>query len=239
MNTSTSTLNVPLLDEYFKSQANIDAFLAASSLFKHAGTMTQVPAATEELRQMSARVHCLYGVPIDSPSSSSYLRDDVDEERTSFRILFPSRSHTEIKADGPITRSQTINIPTNTYARSKVYDLRQYTDGSLWGPFKNDGSQAVDWEKMEAIMVVLGYNLRMFRERARFEVDPVWDKPWHGAQRNSFTPQLDSCFAGPVTSGLPNELGAPGPLDEQDSYGISGMWMRVSFVLTDVCVEVY
>lgn len=219
MTTKTSNHNTAFLVTRFPAtDSNIDIFLAASNLFKHAGSSAQIPAATEELRQLSAQLHCLYGVPIDSPNSSSYLRDDMDEGRSSYRILLPSRPPYCVESDGPVTRSQTFDIPTNTYARSKVYDLRQYTDESLWGPFKNDSSQDVDWEKMEAIMVVLGYNLRMFRERARFEIQPVWDTPWRGIQPGSL----------PVN--MTKELGAPESLEDRDPYGISGMWMRVSLM---------
>lgn len=225
MQTSTSHLNVPFLAAHFSSQANIDAFLASSSLFRHAGTTSQNPAATESLRQLSAKLHCLYGVPIDSRTSSSYMRDGFSDGRSSFQILTPSRpsSALDFSENSRVTRSQTINIPTNTYARSKIYDLRQYTDESLWGPFKDDWSQDVDWEKVEAIMVVLGYNLRIFRQRARFDVDPVWETPWQGAQPHSFVSPSSGAK-------MVKELGSPGKLDAQDPYGISGMWMRVSWL---------
>ncbi|KAL1311843.1 hypothetical protein AAFC00_001918 [Neodothiora populina] len=232
MKTTKCQSNIPLLEPYFKSKKNVDAFLAASSLFKHAGSSTQKPAATEALRQVSAQLHCLYGVPIDCPSSSSYLRDDI-EGRTSHRALSPARP-SNLECEGRRTRSQMISIPTNSYARSKVYDLRQYSAGSFWGPFKSDGTQDVDWEKMEAIMVVLGYNLRMFLERAQFEIDPMWEKPWIGAQKDSYVSQPDSCFdrtavnvekfrAPSITAGLDEQR----RLDELDPYGISGTWMRV------------
>lgn len=218
MAAKTPQLNGPWLTKYFLGRDNIDSFLAASSLFEHAGTASQSPAATRELRQASAHLHCLYGVPIDSPKSASYLQDDMSEGRTSYRILIPSPG----KSEGPATRSRTINIPTNTYARSKVYDLRQYSEGSFWGPFKDDGSQDVDWEKVEAIMVVLGYNLRMFRERARFEIEAVCNSPWYGASPYS--------FVSPASPKLTKELGAPGDLIDQDPYGVSGMWNRVSLI---------
>lgn len=227
MKTSTSHLNVPFLEAHFTSQTNIDALLASSSLFKHAGTTSQAPAATESLRQLSAKMHCLYGVPIDSPTSSSYMSDELSDGRSSFQILTPSRPSSALDSpeNSHVTRSRTINIPTNTYARSKIYDLRQYTDESLWGPFKDDWSQDVDWEKVEAIMVVLGYNLRIFRQRARFDVDPVWETPWQGAQPHSFVSPSSGAK-------MVKELGPPGKLDARDPYGISGMWMRVSWLIS-------
>lgn len=141
--------------------------------------------------------------------------------RSSFHILFPTQTTpATVYPNGPVTRSKTHQVPTNIYARSLVYDLRQYTDGTMWGPFKDDGKATVDWEKAEAIMVVLGYNLHIFTERARGVFEPVWVAPWQGVGRNS--------FVSPASTKLPEELGAPGGLDDQDPYGISGMWMRVS-----------
>lgn len=72
-------------------------------------------------------------------------------------------------------------------------------------------------------MVVLGYNLRIFRQRARFDVDPVWETPWQGAQPHSFVSPSSGAK-------MVKELGSPGKLDAQDPYGISGMWMRVSWL---------
>ena len=33
------------------------------------------------------------------------------------------------------------------FACSKVYDLRQYSARTMWGPFLDDCSMRVDWEK--------------------------------------------------------------------------------------------
>lgn len=105
----------------------------------------------------------------------------------------------------------------DTYARSKVYDLRQYKSENFWGPFADDGSGDVDWEKVEAIMMVLGYNLRVFSERTSGRWPLFWDKPFEGIVRNSFvSPPLKS----------PRKEPAP-PIDALDPYGITGCWMRV------------
>lgn len=44
------------------------------------------------------------------------------------------------------------------YARARVYNLSLYTGYTRWGPFMDNDSGDVDWEKLEAIMIVLGYN---------------------------------------------------------------------------------
>lgn len=118
--------------------------------------------------------------------------------------------------------------PPFYYARSLVYDLRGYTSFNEWGPFldeqepdKQQGLEA-DWEKIEAIMIVLGSNMRHFSDH--HGVDIMWDQP----------------FAGVTGCRLPTESwkGTPSPkvpmirqpepcIDALDPYGITGTWRRV------------
>lgn len=60
------------------------------------------------------------------------------------------------------------DVDTHCYARARVYDMRNYTQKTKWGPFKNDDSGAVDWEKIEAIITVLGFNRESFQELLMF-----------------------------------------------------------------------
>ncbi|KAK4574715.1 hypothetical protein LTR86_001556 [Recurvomyces mirabilis] len=211
--------NIELLRNHFVRSENADALLCSSSLFARAGNELQRAAPTVELRQVSAKLHCMFGVPIDqvpSRSSSSQAQSDVS--------LSPSRC----------TRLQMRPYPTHTYARSKVYDLREYTDASLWGPFLNDGSQRVDWEKVEAVMIVLGFNLNRFTERSDGRWQRVWDTPFEGAAPNSYRSISSPTAAVSKDLEVPEqdvsmlkirELAAS--LDAQDPYGVSGTWMRV------------
>ena len=145
-------------------------------------------------RQLSAKLHCLYGVSIGTvrKSSESYpprysLRHDTAE-------IYP-------------------------YARSRVYDLRQHTeDGTFWGPFLDDGLQTVDWEKLEAIMIILDYNLRRSTE-VHHQYEGMLDlpgNPWVGATPHSFVSPPQSV---PMEPAL--------PLEAQDPYNVTGTWMRV------------
>ncbi|KAK4494619.1 hypothetical protein PRZ48_013975 [Zasmidium cellare] len=205
--------NVDWLRYWFQNTDNIDSFLCASSLFARAGNELQLPADTEELRQASAKLHCLYGVPID-----------VVPSRTFFSLLQPDPS----LSPSLCTRSHARPLLTHTYARSKVYDLREYTDNSLWGPFMNDGSQRVDWEKVEAVMIVLGFNLRKFTDRSDGRFPMVWKDTWNGATPNSYKslPRISG-----ATREVDEEINKIREmalsLDAQDPYGISGSWMRV------------
>ncbi|KAI1207948.1 uncharacterized protein F4807DRAFT_160003 [Annulohypoxylon truncatum] len=99
------------------------------------------------------------------------------------------------------------------WACSKVYDLRQYTDNTNWGPFMDDSTDRVDWEKVEAIMIVIGSNLKKLG-LTKFPVcKNFWDLPFAGTWPGSYK-------ALPVVH-------EPEPLDLQDPYGITGTWLRV------------
>jgi hypothetical protein len=102
------------------------------------------------------------------------------------------------------------------YAVSMVYDLRNYREETLWGPYLGDGVASVDWEKMEAVMLVLGHNLRMFTEQSEgvFGSRSVWREPWIGASPGSYIGKKVECS---------EEEGEGVP----DPYGIQGTWMRV------------
>ncbi|RDA96106.1 hypothetical protein CP533_1802 [Ophiocordyceps camponoti-saundersi (nom. inval.)] len=98
---------------------------------------------------------------------------------------------------------------TYPYAASKVYDLRHYTARTRWGPFLDDGSDGVDWEKVEAALVVLGYNLSLRRVMKLFA--DVWDSPFSGTWPRSY-------------------ISSPGPsltpIEASDPYGVTGTWYR-------------
>ena len=101
------------------------------------------------------------------------------------------------------------------YACSKVYDLRNYTTNTMWGPFKDDGSEEVDWEMAEAIMIVLAHNLRQCRVFTHRFIQPIWNLPFSGIASNSYIVKEDL-----------HQLPTPHSMLE-DPYGINGTWMRV------------
>lgn len=145
-------------------------------------------------RQLSAKLHCLYGVSIGSVRKSC----ETSPPRYSLR-------------------NDTMEI--HPYARARVYDLRQHTeDGTFWGPFLDDGLQTVDWEKLEAIMIILDYNLRRSTEAHRqYEgVMELQEIPWVGATPHSFTSPSQSM---PMEPAL--------PLEAQDPYNVTGTWTRI------------
>ena len=143
-------------------------------------------------RQLSAKLHCLYGASIDR-----IRKNAVTSSRYSLR-------------------SDTALV--HPYARSLVYDLRQHTDNTLWGPFLDDGSCDVDWEKMEAIMIVLDHSVKFStgEHHEFYGMMEVQDKPFLGATPNSFV-------SPPQT--LPVQLALP--LEAQDPYSVTGIWRRV------------
>ena len=145
-------------------------------------------------RQLSAKLHCLYGLSIGT------VRKSCESSPPRYSL-----------------RHDTADI--HPYARSRVYDLRQHTeDGTFWGPFLDDGLQNVDWEKLEAIMIILDYNLRQSIEVHReYEgMVELQESPWVGATPRSFVSPPQSVPMEPTL-----------PLEAQDPYSVTGTWMRV------------
>ncbi|KAL7922238.1 hypothetical protein ACQKWADRAFT_292859 [Trichoderma austrokoningii] len=99
---------------------------------------------------------------------------------------------------------------TYPYACAKVYNIRQHNAQNRWGPFMNDGSDRVDWEKVEAILIVLGENV--YAKKLTRLFSDIWDNPFSGSWKGSFMspPSLD------IMS-----------LAAMDPYGVTGTWYRV------------
>lgn len=108
------------------------------------------------------------------------------------------------------------------FARSVVYDLRRYTRGTFWGPYIDDSSATVDWEKMEAIMVLLAVNMENLaaNTHAPHVFEPGWKTLFEGAVPGSYTAILS------MTPG--SESPHPSLSMKHDPYNITGTWMRVS-----------
>ena len=188
-NTSSDTqhhTNIDFLAKLFQNPINVDCLLSASSLYEQARKDGEVLSATKAEHQLSAKLHCLYGIPLEY------------SKRTGCTAVYP-------------------------YAASKVYDLRQYTDKTFWGPFLDDGSQNVDWEKVEAIMVVLGHNLQLFSDRTNGVFEPIWTDPFVGANPNSYHQPTVPPLKDPSSF-----------LTFEDPYNITGTWMRVVCFLGEV-----
>ncbi|KAM7195669.1 hypothetical protein V8F20_007413 [Naviculisporaceae sp. PSN 640] len=134
------------------------------------------------------------------------------------------------------------------FACSKVYDLREYTVlGSGWGPFLNDGSWRVDWEKVEAILLVIQANLHR-KELDKFPIFwAIWGVPFAGSWAGSYWPWWSAICWGndkwdakkedeenegkkkleeSVTEGA-EEGQAENVTAREDPYGVAGTWLRV------------
>ncbi|KAK6497034.1 hypothetical protein TWF481_002012 [Arthrobotrys musiformis] len=169
--------NLDFFDEAF-GKLNLDTLLCRSSLFQEAGDKAHLTADTEFERQLSAKLHCYYGIPIDPRGRKSK--------------------------------------PTHPWARSRVYDLRNYDTNTMWGPFRDDGSGRVDWEMVEAIMVVLGFNMEVLAEESDVSFGSLWAVKFRGAVPYS-APHLKCSLVNDP------EL----PLEARDPYGVTGTWLRV------------
>jgi hypothetical protein len=170
----------------FSKDETVEAFLQGSSLFSR---------LRDEVRQVNRE-----NVP--APTSTDHAH----------RALQRKSAHLHCLYSKPILNVGRLrSTRTYPYACSKVYDLREYTDRSGWGPFMNDGSFNVDWEKVEAILIVLGHNIGSRSRMARI-FGEIWNSPFSGSFSNSFMapPPRD------ITS-----------LEARDPYSVTGTWYRV------------
>lgn len=126
-------------------------------------------------------------------------------------------------------------------ARVLVYDLQYYDEaGNGWGPFLPDGSWRVDWERMEAILLVLSSNILTTFARVHTLTSPSWWAPFAGVSPRSFEavkvakPAPDDepggrqrrdhradTIEGEFDDELATELAA------RDPYGVTGTWGRI------------
>ncbi|KAI1203964.1 hypothetical protein F5X97DRAFT_282586 [Nemania serpens] len=103
------------------------------------------------------------------------------------------------------------------FACSKVYDLRQYTEKTKWGPFMNDGTMRVDWERVEAVMIVMGANMKYLTDSSMRMCKNFCCVPFAGTWPHSWKP--------PHSPSPPRDI--EGVEQLEDPYGINGFWMRV------------
>lgn len=112
----------------------------------------------------------------------------------------------------PATNAGRRVLQAHSHARSRVYDLRNYTRKTAWGPFRDDGSMRVDWEMLESLMIVLSYNSGLCCRRFLHRFRPPWSEALEGV----------------MPEDPPKLLVEPDlPLQLRDPYDISGLWSRI------------
>ncbi|KIW88194.1 uncharacterized protein Z519_11305 [Cladophialophora bantiana CBS 173.52] len=258
--TASSTKITDFLSNLYSKGINITTILCRSSLFARARPRQWPAASSEELRQLSAQLHVLAGTnldapwptgagrlcphvvsPLRAPFDDSYDDDDYEDPDIDENDQSEEESHLLRSSPRPMR-------DVHPWARSRVYDLRRYNHLNMWGPFTDDGTQRIDWEKVQAIMIVLGYNHRMYTERrglsdtdvlgglrgspppstgegsrssassARSNILKPWETPFSGIAPDSYV-------SSPLTGKIKP---APNPsLDALDPYGVTGTWMRI------------
>lgn len=89
----------------------------------------------------------------------------------------------------------------------------------------------MDWEKMEAVMLVLARNLQTFESAAGRALRPLWVSPWFGCQKDSY--RGVKLRGKRVEEGVEEEVDEEKrKLREEDPYNVSGSWMRVCSLLS-------
>ncbi|KAK3324163.1 hypothetical protein B0T19DRAFT_464085 [Cercophora scortea] len=161
--------NAALLGSLFASNATREAFLNRSFLCERARGGSEarpLPNPPRRLHQQSAKLHSLYGAV------------GQHQHQQHQRVAHRTRSATSAAAS-----SATHLYP---FACSKVYDMREYTPGSMWGPFMADGTGRADWEKVEAILVVLRTNIGN-KGLDKFDVfGSLWNAPFAGSWAGNY-----------------------------------------------------
>ncbi|EGO59946.1 hypothetical protein NEUTE1DRAFT_38488 [Neurospora tetrasperma FGSC 2508] len=152
-----------------------------------------------EYQQQSAKMHCHFGVGVQAPATLTLPNNPALSSSLNMNPYPPPTPGTNAHAtppspplptrDGQLRSAffgRTSLVPRlYPYAVSKVYDLREYTTRSKWGPFRADGSGKVDWEKVEAILLVLRTNIKL-KELDRIPmVGNVWNTPFAGCWEGS------------------------------------------------------
>lgn len=89
----------------------------------------------------------------------------------------------------------------------------------MWGPFRDDGSMRADWEMIESLMIVLGYNSGLCCRRFLHRFRPPWTDPLEGV----LPERAKTLPAYPPKLYLEPDI----PLQLKDPYNVSGVWSRV------------
>ncbi|KAI0404336.1 hypothetical protein F4802DRAFT_251547 [Xylaria palmicola] len=186
--------NAEILTDIFSTDSNQLAFLCRSFIYERARAEFH-----------SQDVQYWHGGPKSEHQKSAHLHCLYGVPRL---FAYPS------------ARRQTRHNLIHPFACSRVYDLRQFTEKNKWGPFMNDGSLIVDWEKVEAIMIVLGANMSNLGVSRIPMCEGFCSVPFAGTWPNSWkSPRLSQ-----IPSAPPRQ---PDPLEHLDPYGITGVWVRV------------
>ncbi|KAI1468702.1 uncharacterized protein F4812DRAFT_458231 [Daldinia caldariorum] len=204
------------------------------SFLENAATDTERSPLTTHLTSRNAQL--LRSVFKDETTQSAFLCRSTIFERARREFVYSDNPDPSVQTDHqksahlhclfgvPILYArpeshQTRDRKLNPYACSVVYDLRQYTQNTKWGPFMDDDTDRVDWEKVEAIMVVIGSNLRKLG-LAKFPLcRSYWDLPFAGTWPKSYIPH-------PIPR-VPESPESSKSLDLQDPYGVTGTWLRI------------
>ncbi|OTA69559.1 hypothetical protein K449DRAFT_384523 [Hypoxylon sp. EC38] len=182
--THPSSRNAKLLSSLFQDETNQSAFLCRSLIYERA----RDEYTSDDYSHLPPKLHHQQSAHLHCLYGVPMLYAHPESHRTRRSKMGP-------------------------YACSKVYDLRQYTENTKWGPFMDDTTDRVDWEKVEAIMLVIGNNLRKLG-LTKFPVcKNFWESPFAGTWPGSYKPL-------PITR-------EPDPLELQDPYGVTGTWLRV------------
>ena len=220
-----SMRHAKFLARFFEGDNNINipCLLTQSSLYNDSHRIERQRgfSASASIGQLSAKLHCLHGVPIsEGPTPHRFQLSGLSKK-----------------------------LPTHAYARSRVYDIRNYTTATEWAPLAEDGSGVVDWEKMEAIMIVLDYNMQLNGVRdgdiggTDEEFLSVWTRPFEGIEPKDMSGEDSDESSNEELKDGTQEFDSQShlvpicndvdlALENFDPYDITGCWLRVNISFT-------
>lgn len=147
-------------------------------------------------------------------SQTSYLEKSISQASAKLSCLYGIPSSVTSGEWGGLSLKQ-----LHANARAIIYNMNNYHFMNDWGPFKNDGSGSVDWEKLEAILYQLllrALDGPSAEQNAGQDMVRVWSIPFAGAAPNSFKSPT-----------LPMNIESLSPYDRDDPYGVTGTWDRI------------
>ncbi|KAL8717874.1 MAG: hypothetical protein Q9225_004927 [Loekoesia sp. 1 TL-2023] len=207
---SRSSNNIFALDMLFNTPSNYEIFLCQSALYEWS-RVRPLHVTRNFLAQHANRT-----APQQDGKCRPYPKSSTDGQLSAkMHCLFgptwpPGGAHGKF-----------VDQEIRPYARTRVYDLRQYRQANLWGPFLDDGSVKVDWEKMETIQCLLAnYRLTSLGRDPSLAIADT-SHPAGGRRELAFSDAAPDSFIPSISDSVKSSH------DGQDPYNITGTWLRV------------
>jgi hypothetical protein len=179
------------------------------------GSVFEAPKQLRETCQLSAKLHCLFGWWLGFEEQAP-LKEGKDERWRQWAMwqLAAKKTYDVREYDHTLSQALGGKWPGRTHSNTK------------WGPFMDVGNTIkVDWERLEAIMYVLGKNLKDGGWDGWMKLHVfknIWAQPFGGVWEKSYLSwRLEEDWDPSWV------LRKDSKVDQQDPYDVSGVYIRV------------